>query len=158
LAELGQFAEAAKYEAEAIQFAEPTQHPHTIGWAYFAACMLHLLRADWAKTRSLVDQCIMTCMGPQTPSLLPWAVACSAWSLAQIGEPSEASIRIREAQELLERQAARGIVCHHGWAYHSVGRACLLLGRLEEARRLASHAVEACQRQPGFTAHALRLL
>ena len=42
LAELGKFAEAAKYEAEAIQLAEPTQHAHTIGWARLAASMLHL--------------------------------------------------------------------------------------------------------------------
>jgi tetratricopeptide (TPR) repeat protein len=33
LAELGRFAEATRYEAEALQIAEPTQHPHTIGWA-----------------------------------------------------------------------------------------------------------------------------
>jgi len=39
-----------------------------------------------------------------------------------------------------------------------VGRACLLLGRLDEARRLGSRAVEFSRHQPGFTAHALRLL
>ena len=36
LAELGQFAEAAEYEAAVIQLAEPTQHAHTIGWAHLA--------------------------------------------------------------------------------------------------------------------------
>ncbi len=55
LAELGRFAEAAKYEAEAIQLAEPTQHAHTIGWAHLAASMLHLFKGDWAKARSLVE-------------------------------------------------------------------------------------------------------
>jgi hypothetical protein len=39
-----------------------------------------------------------------------------------------------------------------------MGRACLLLGRLDEARRLGDRSVEASQRQPGFAAHALRLL
>src|SRR5208282_3293945 len=39
LAELGRFAEAARYEAEAIQLAESTRHVFTIGWAYFAASM-----------------------------------------------------------------------------------------------------------------------
>src|SRR5262249_25162857 len=104
LAEVGRFAEAAKYEAEALQFAEPTRHAHTIGWAYFAASMLHLLKGDWAKARSLVEHCIDTCRGQQTPSLLPWAVAASAWALAQIGETSEALSRVRQAKELLERQ------------------------------------------------------
>ena len=49
LAELGRFAEAAKYEAEAIRIAEPTQHAFSIGWAHFAASMPHLLQGDWAK-------------------------------------------------------------------------------------------------------------
>ena len=55
LAELGRFAEAAEYEAEAIQLAEPTQHAHTVGWAHLAASMLHLFKGDWAKARSLVE-------------------------------------------------------------------------------------------------------
>ena len=43
-------------------------------------------------------------------------------------------------------------------AYHSLGRACLLLGRLDEARRLGDRAVESSPRQLGFVAHALHLL
>ena len=89
---------------------------------------------------------------------LPWAVAASAWVLAQLGEASEALNRVREGEQLLERQAARGIVGHRGWAYGAVGRACLLLGRLDEARHLGDRAVESTRRQPGFTAHALHLL
>jgi tetratricopeptide (TPR) repeat protein len=88
----------------------------------------------------------------------PWAVASSAWALAQSGEASEALSRVREAEELLERQAARGIGQHHSWAYGAVSRACLLLGRLDEARRLGSRSVESSRRQPGFAAHAQRLL
>jgi len=159
LAELGRFAEAAKYEAEAIQFAEPTQHAHTIGWAHFAASMLHFLKGDWAKARSLVEHWINTCLRLQTPSLLlPWAVASSSWALAQIGETGDALIRLREAEELLEHQAEREIGQHRSWAYGALSRTCLLLGRLDEARRLADRAVESSRRQPGFKAHALRLL
>ena len=158
LAELGRFAEAARYEAEAIQLAEPTQHAHTIGWAYFAASMLHLLKGDWAKARSLVEHWITMLRTGNVAVLLPWAVAASAWALAQIGEASEALSRVREGEQLLERQAARGIVGHRGWAYDAVGRACLLLGRLDEARRLGDRAVESSRRQPGFAAHALHLL
>ena len=39
-----------------------------------------------------------------------------------------------------------------------LGRACLLLGRLDEARRLGDRALESSPRQPGFAAHAFRLL
>ena len=42
--------------------------------------------------------------------------------------------------------------------YYSLGRACLLLGRLDEARCLADRAIESSPRHPGFAAHAHLLL
>ena len=158
LAQLGRFAEAAEYEAEAIRLAEPTQHAFTVGLAHFAAGTLHLLKGDWAKARSLIEHGIAVLRTGNVVLLLPSAVASSAWVLAQLGEASEALNRLREGEQLLERQAARGIVGHLGWAYHSLGRACLLLGRLDEARRLGDRAVESSPSQPGFAAHALHLL
>ena len=94
----------------------------------------------------------------QHRSLLPYAVTSSAWVLAQLGEASEALNRLREGERLVERSAAQGIVGHLAWAYHSLGRACLRLGRLDEARTLGDHAVEFSPRHPGFAAHALHLL
>jgi tetratricopeptide (TPR) repeat protein len=89
---------------------------------------------------------------------LPWAVASSAWALARAGEGSEASNGVREAEQLLDREAARGIVAHRNWGYAAVSRACLLLGRLDEASRMADRAVESSRRHRGFAAHALHLL
>ena len=89
---------------------------------------------------------------------LPWAIAFSAWALAQLGEASEALNRLQEGEQLLERQAASGWVAGRGWAYHALGNTCLLLGRLDEARRLGDRAVESSPRQPGFAALALHLL
>jgi tetratricopeptide (TPR) repeat protein len=158
LAELGRFAEAAKYEAEATRFAESSQHLFTIGWAHFAASMLQLLKGDWAKAVVRVEQWIAMLRTGNVAIQLPWAIACSAWALAQIGEASEALNRVREGEQLLEHQVARGIVAHRGWAYGAVGRACLLLGKLDEARGLAVRAVESARRYPGFAAHALHVL
>jgi len=158
LAELGRFADAVRYEAEAIQIAQPTQHAHTIGYAQYAASILHIAQGEWAKARLLIEQWVNTVQVLQTPSLLPWAVASSAWVLAQAGEAADAARRIREAEDLLERQAGREISMHRSWAYGALGRACLLLGRLDDARRLGRRSLETAQRQPGFTAHALWLL
>ncbi|MFZ3308796.1 MAG: hypothetical protein WA280_05425, partial [Xanthobacteraceae bacterium] len=158
LAELGRFAEAAKYELEALQIAEATEYAFSIGWAHLAASMPHLLKGDWAVARTLVEQWIATLRSGNVAIQLPWAVASSAWTLAQIGANDQALERVHEAEELLERQAAHGIVGHRGWAYHAVGRACLLLGRLDKARQLAERAVGTSQHQPGFAAHALHLL
>ena len=86
------------------------------------------------------------------------AVASSAWILAQLAEASEALSRLRDGERLLKLEAARGIVARRGWAYHALGRPCLVLGRLDEARRLGDRAVESSPSQPGFAAHALHLL
>ena len=158
LTELGRFAEAAQHEAEAIRLAEPTHHAFTVGIAHLSAGALHPRRGDWAKARSLLEHAIAVLRTGNVVLLLPLAVASSAWVLAQLDEASEATSRLREGEELLERYAARGHVSNLAWAYHLLGRAGLLLGRLDEARRLADQAVESSPRQPGFAAHALHLL
>ena len=158
LAQLGRFAEAAPHEAEVICLAEPTNHPFSVSLAYFAAGMLHLLAGDWAKARSLVEHWIAAARAGNVAVQLPWAVACSAWILAQLGDANEAQSRLGEGEQLLERQATRGIVGHLGWAYHLLGRTCLLLGRFDEARRLGDLAVKSSPHQPGFAPHIQHLL
>ena len=127
-------------------------------WAHLAAGTLRLLKGDWAKARSLIEHGIAVVRTGNVVLLLPAAVASSAWALAQLGEASEALNRLREGEPLLERQAARGLFGYRGWAYHSLGRAALLLGRLDEARRLGDRAVESSPGHHGFAAHALHLL
>ena len=55
LAELGRFAEAASYEAEALRLAEPTQHAFTVGGPTTPRAGFTLLKGDWAKARSLIE-------------------------------------------------------------------------------------------------------
>jgi len=78
--------------------------------------------------------------------------------LAHLGEVDEALKRIRECEQILEHLAARGILGFFGWTYFALGRASLLLDRLDEAKRLADHAVERSPRQLGYTVHAWHLL
>ena len=158
LAQLGRFAEATQQQAEVIRLAKPTHQPFSFSHAYFAASTLHLLEGDWAMARPLIDQWIAVARTGNFVVHLPWAVSFSAWVLARLGESSEALERLREGEQLLERQAARGIVGHLGWAYHALGRSSLLLGRLDEARTLGDRAVEFSSCQPGYAAHALQLL
>jgi tetratricopeptide (TPR) repeat protein len=158
LAQLGRFREATEHEAEAMRLAEPTQHAFTIGLARFATSTLHLLKGDWAKARSLNERAIAVIRTGNIVIMLPFAVASSAWVLAQLGEASEALNRLREGEQLLGRHAARGIVGQSAAAYHALGRASLLLGRLDEARRLGDCAIESSQDHHGFGAHALHLL
>jgi class 3 adenylate cyclase/tetratricopeptide (TPR) repeat protein len=159
LAELGRFAEAAEYEAEAIRLAEPTHHAFTVGVAHRAAGTLHLVKGDWAKARFLFEHAVAVLQTANVALLLPPAVASFAWILAQLGEADEALDRLRESEQLLDRRVATGIVGGlNGWGYYSLGRASVLLGRLDEARRLANRAIEFSPRHRGFAAHALHLL
>jgi tetratricopeptide (TPR) repeat protein len=65
---------------------------------------------------------------------------------------------VEEGEQAIQSQVASGLVVNQGFAYHCLGRACLLLGRMDEARRLADRAVKSSTSQPGFAAHALHLL
>ena len=158
LAELGRFGEAAKYEAEATRLAEPTQHAFTIGFAHFAAGMMHLLKGDWAQACSRIEGLVAVARTGNLILHLPRAVASSAWALVQLGEASEALNRLREGEQLLERQGATGISFHRAWGYYALGRASLGLHGLDEAQRLGYRGVETSQGYPGFAAHALHLL
>lgn len=158
LAELGRFAAATELEAEALQLAAETQHAYTVGWAHLAASWTHLLRGDWALASPGVEHATAILRTRNVVPLLPFAVGLSAWGLAQLGEESEALSRLREGEQLLERHALSGQTGTLGWFYAGLGRAALVLGRLENARRLGDRALEFSPRQPGFAAHALQLL
>jgi tetratricopeptide (TPR) repeat protein len=162
LAELGRFAEATEHQAEAIRLAELMDYNYYkyygITIAYSAASMMHLLRGGWANARSATEHWIGVMRAEKTFLLLPDAVASSAWILAQLGEEAEAASRLREGGRLLDKYAAAGFVGNLGWFYHALAHASLLLGRLDEARRLGDRAIEFSPSQPGFAAHALHLL
>jgi tetratricopeptide (TPR) repeat protein len=158
LAQLGRFTDAADEEAEVIRRAEPTQHGSTVSLAYFAASTLQLVKGDWAKARSAIERWIAAVRAGNVVLQLPWAVASSAWALAQLGEAIEALERLREGEQLVDRLAERGIVGNRGWSYHSLGRASLLLGRLDEARSLADRAVKSSPGHYGFEGHVQHLL
>jgi transcriptional regulator with AAA-type ATPase domain/tetratricopeptide (TPR) repeat protein len=158
LTELGRFAEAAPYAAEMLRLAEPTHHAYIVGVAHLTAGWLHLQKGDWAKARPLIEHGIGEYRTGNIVLSLPHAVASSAWVLAQLGEVSEALTRLREGEELLERQAARGIVDQHGGDYHWLGCAGLLLGQLDEAQNLGDRAVKFSPSHRGYAARALHLL
>jgi class 3 adenylate cyclase/DNA-binding SARP family transcriptional activator len=158
LAELGRFAEAAEPAAEAIRLLAPALGAYAIGWAHLSDGTVRLLRGDWAQARSAFEHAIVAIRAGNLPLLLPLSVVFSAWSLAQLGDASEALSRLREGEQLVERQVASGYVGNLGWLYPWLGRAALSLGRLDDARRLGDRALESSPHQPGFAAHALHLL
>ena len=94
LVQMGRFAEATEYEAEATRLSKPTERAFTLCMAHWAAGWLHLVKGDWAKARSRLEQWIAVARTGNVVVHLPWAVALSAWVLAQLGEASEALNRL----------------------------------------------------------------
>ena len=158
LAELGRYDEATAYQAQTMQLAEPTHHAFTVGLAHWAAATLYLVKGDWVAARPVIERSIAEVRTGNVVIVLPWVIAPSAWVLAQLGEPSESLNRLREGERLLERQVAKGIIGHRAWAHHSLGRAALVLGRLDEAQNQSDRALESSPCHPGYAAHALHLL
>lgn len=158
LAEVGRFAEAAEPAAEAIRLVAPPLNAYAVGWAHLTDGTVHLLRGEWSQARPGFEHAIAVTRAGNLPLLLPLSVVFSAWNLAQLGDASEALSRLREGEQLVERQVAAGYVGNLGWLYPWLGRAALSLGRLDDARRLGDRALESSPHQPGFAAHALHLL
>jgi hypothetical protein len=77
LTELGRFAEAAKYEAEAIRLDQLTQHAFTIGFAHLATSAFHLATGDWTQARSMIERWIGVVRAGTVVLQLPYAVACA---------------------------------------------------------------------------------
>jgi tetratricopeptide (TPR) repeat protein len=157
LCQLGRFSEAAEYQADAIRIAEPAQHAYTLGLAHSGATELHMLRGDWEKAHVANVQAIAAWRRVDVieQSL---AVCYSARILAHLGETSTALSRLGEGEQLVERFAARKIVAHAPHCLYILARASLLLGRLDEARKLANRAVESSVAHLGYMAHALYVL
>jgi class 3 adenylate cyclase len=142
LAAIGRFGDAARHAAEAIEIADRTQYAASVGWAYYAAGSLHSQKGEWAKARPFIEHTLATFRTANVGLNLPAAVGLSALVLARLGETSEALARLREAETLLARQVTRGYVGPSGRYYQSLGRAALLLGRVDEARSRGERALE----------------
>jgi tetratricopeptide (TPR) repeat protein len=154
---MGRFAEAAACEAETTPLAEKTGHAFTIGLAHTGAIALHLTKGDWATAHSHIERLLAVSRPADIKAHISPAVAFSALVHAQLDERSEAMSRLKEAEELLEQQIARG----NPWAApgsHFLGRACLVLGRIDDAWRVASRAIAGSAARPTDASRALLLM
>jgi len=143
----------------AIEMAEATHHPYTIGLIHWGASQLQLLRGDWDKARVLLERSAMALRAGNNTLDLTSVLGAFAQALAHLGETTEAVNRLQEGKQLYEErlQATRGRVGaswdHALW----LGGASLLVGRTAEARRFADVAAQQTRFRPD-QASALQLL
>ncbi len=158
LTALGRFSEASEVASEAIRLAAPTHRALTVGFAQIASSLLHFWRGDWTKAHTQLEP-LMAALGTGIVGIFrSYVIAPSVVVLAHLREKSEALTRILEGEQLSDRAAARGLVGALGSNYSYLGQACLVVGRVDEARRLADRAIEFCPSHAGFRAQTLHLL
>ena len=156
LAALGRFAEATEYETEMLRLAERIHDAHPIGLAHQAASLLHTTKGDWARARPLIEHWIEVARAGNLVVLYR-AVALSAHVLAQLGEVRGAVGRLMEGMGLVDRIPAQERL-HMASAYRSLGHACVMLGRLDDARRFGDRALAFSPNTSAAAAQALHLL
>ena len=158
LAQLGRFAEASVYDAQAIEHMGATSHAFAIAQVQLAGTTMHMLRGDWARARSVLEPGLVVVRAGNVANHLGRMLATSSWILAELGEVSLASERVREGEDVIERLFAQGLVGHLAWSFPLLGRACLRLGRLDDARRLAERMLSSAGNYRGFAAQTWHLL
>jgi tetratricopeptide (TPR) repeat protein len=158
LAELGQFADAAKHAAEAIKLAEPTQRSFTIGLVHQSEATIYLLQGNWRKALSSIERAMALYRASNIGLQLPIVIAQSGWALAELGEAGAALNRLRECEQILERESVSERKHGHMNTLKWLGRAYLALGQLDKAQRLADHVTGLWPDRDGQVVHFLRLL
>jgi transcriptional regulator with AAA-type ATPase domain/tetratricopeptide (TPR) repeat protein len=157
LAHLGRFAESAEHTALIVPLAEATRRPFSIALAYHAVSMMHHQRGDWAGAAAAIERQIEMLRAGNIVSELPMAFAYSAESLAYTGPKARALDRIRECEDILSAQIARGWVAT-GHIYCALGRAYLLLDRIGQALAMAARGLASVSERVDFLPHAKHLL
>jgi class 3 adenylate cyclase/tetratricopeptide (TPR) repeat protein len=152
---LGRFAEASEHTAEALRLAEPMRHAFSIGVLNLAGGVRQLWKGEWADALLHLDRGISVLRAGNIAILVPRMVASTAWALAQLGEPGKALERLSEARQLFNGLVSSGMVGMLSNSARAMARACLLLGRLAEARELGRLALGAATGDMPDTRHLL---
>jgi hypothetical protein len=121
LAQVGRFADAARFEAEAIRIAEVSRHPYAIGLAGGGAATVSLLKGDWSRACSVIEPGLPVIRNTGIGLMLSEGVALSAWALAESGEGERAQERIEESKPLVECLTTIGLIAHLCPTLHAAG-------------------------------------
>ncbi len=144
LAEVGRFADSARYAAEAVELAETTKHPDTLLWAHRSRGLHHLAMRDGRSATEALGRAHELCLSHDMPVYAPRISAelGLAWSLA--GREADAVAMVKRA---VEEMATRSRTATYATILLLLGEVCLIAGRLDEAAGSATSALDLFRRQ-----------
>jgi tetratricopeptide (TPR) repeat protein len=156
LAETGAFAEAFAHGAESLRIAKTLDHPYGLYHGYLAVGTVHCVKGEAGPAISALEHAV----GIAMESSMPWMATAS---VPDLGNAYLLADRAGEAVALLREHIET--IGQHGNAFLPLclvvlAQGALLEGRVEEAGRAASRALEVARRyeQRGSEAHALAAL
>jgi class 3 adenylate cyclase/tetratricopeptide (TPR) repeat protein len=157
LAQVGAFAEGRPLAVDAVRVAEAGHSPYGLAMAYQGAGLLSLYQGDFSHAITVLERGLVLC---RSRNLENWFYGLAA----ALGYAYALSGRLSEALPLLEQVVEQDVAMRGGRPLSTrviwQGEACLLAGRVEEAKLLALQALDlVCTRKErGHEAWTLRLL
>ena len=143
LSDRGDFTEAAIHGDEVVRIAEAASHPFSITTAYLAVGYLHLMKGAINNSLAALGHSLEICRSWNFQQNVPRVAAVLGCAYAAAGSVSEAMPLLKLANERAGNSRTR-VQSAEGY---------LLVGKLEEARSLASRVIESSQIQ-GCRRHA----
>ena len=157
LAELGEFAEAERFAAEAAALTPTGDLP--FGYALARMCLgqAEIVRGRPDAALRALDEALDVMERRGLPTWHPWGVAVRGYALALSGRVAEGTAGLERG---IERAAALPYFFGHAQWIAWLGHAHLLAGRLDEARGRAEEALSLARRvgTRGGEAWALHVL
>ena len=157
LAETGRFGEAIAAVDEAVQLAEDSGHAFSRIYAALVAGYTLLRKGDFERSLPILERCLELCQAKRFKSVDSLAAVAMGYAAVQSGD-------VERGLDLLSGGAAspesQSLVIRPSVQACWIGEACLLTGRLEEARSHASEALALALKhgECGHEAWALWLL
>jgi tetratricopeptide (TPR) repeat protein len=157
LAQIGAFAEGRTLGTEAVRIAEAGESPYSLAMAYQGAGLLSLRQGEFDDAIAVLERGLDLC---RSRNLENWFYGLAA----ALGYAYALSGRLAEALPLLEQVVAQDAAMRGGRPLSTrviwQSEACLLAGRVEEAKLLALQALDLVRsrKERGHEAWALLLL
>jgi tetratricopeptide (TPR) repeat protein len=157
LAELGDFAEGAGRGEEAVRLAEAVAQPNSMIIVLYSVGFFYRRQGVLQKAIPMLERSLALAQSADIPIQFPQAASLLSAAYALAERTAEA---LPLLDQMLERLATGRRTHRHALVLTELSEACLLVGRLDEARALAARLLELSHTHTGhgYQAHAYRLL
>ncbi|HEY7203843.1 MAG TPA: sigma 54-interacting transcriptional regulator [Methylomirabilota bacterium] len=157
LTELGEFREATRRGEEALQIAQPLEHPLSLTTACAGLGYLYLRQGQVMKAITLLERGLEATRAANSPLWFPRVAYALGLAYSRVGRTREGLALLEDA---VEQGAAMKMMGAHSLLLISLGEGYLLADRIGDAAAAAQQALQLAREhvERGYEARALLLL